>query len=47
MKPLQVAYVLWRFPCRSEQFIQRELEGLARRGVAVRLLVIGPPAAEH
>ncbi len=35
-------YLLWTFPCPSEQFIAREIEGLRRLGVDLSVLVLGP-----
>ena len=40
-RDVRVTYVLSRFPCRSEQFVLREIEGLERLGLKVRVLTMG------
>lgn len=35
-------YVLWEYPCPSEQFVRREIDGLAARGLDVQTLALAP-----
>ena len=38
----RIAYVLWRYPTRSETFIRREIQALRSAGIAIEVLALEP-----